>query len=37
MILLLIVLSCSIGPEKSPVKAGVISSENPEAKVQKSP
>ena len=35
MILLLIVLSCSIGPEKSPVKAGVIGSESPEAKVQK--
>ena len=35
MILLLIVLSCSIGPEKCPVKAGVTSSESPEAKVQK--
>ena len=35
MILLLIVLSCSIGPEKCPVKAGVIGSESPEAKVQK--
>ena len=35
MILLLIVLSCSIGPEKCPAKAGVIGSENPEAKVQK--
>ncbi len=35
MILLLNILSCSIGPEKCPVKAGIIGSENPEAKVQK--
>ena len=35
MILLLTILSCSIGPEKCPVKAGVIGSENLEAKVQK--